>query len=484
MRRSLTITLAAAAMLAYGIPAASAASTGTTRTAPPLAAGGWGTAKELPGTGALNTEGAADVNSVSCTSAGNCSVGGSYQTLVNGNSVTRPFVDTEANGRWQKAREVQGIAAWKVHRYASVRSVSCSSAGNCSAAGYYRNNAFGTKDEPFVVSETGGTWGSSAALAGLPANGSAELMSLSCGGPGDCSAGGYYTDGNRLQQAFVVSQNGGTWGSAEEVPGTAALNTGGVASLYSVSCASAGNCSAGGYYIGSHGDQAFAVTETGGIWGNAEEVPGTAALNTGGDARLDSVSCSSAGDCGAGGSYTDSSGNEGFVVSETDGTWGTAQAVPGVEGIGPLSCTSQGNCGAGAYDEAPVGPDQYYQAYVVSETDGTWGTAEEVPGIAALDSGGDSFMAAFSCGAAGDCSAGGDYTTNGVSGATQAYVVNEVNGTWGTVEDLPGTSQGSGSEGGGSSVGSMSCVSAAHCVAGGTNPDSSGAQQAFVASRT
>ncbi|MGH3157936.1 MAG: hypothetical protein ACRDNF_15360 [Streptosporangiaceae bacterium] len=60
--------------------------------------------------------------------------------------------------------------------------------------------------------------------------------------------------------------------------------------------------------------------------------------------------------------------------------------------------------------------------------------------------------------------------------------MNETNGTWGDAEDVPGTSQGSG--GLGSSVGSMPCASAAHCVVGGNNPDSSGAEQTFVASRT
>ena len=38
----------------------------------------------------------------------------------------------------------------------------------------------------------------------------------------------------------------GTWGKAKEVPGTATLNTGGGAWIISLSCASAGNCSAGG----------------------------------------------------------------------------------------------------------------------------------------------------------------------------------------------------------------------------------------------
>jgi len=38
----------------------------------------------------------------------------------------------------------------------------------------------------------------------------------------------------------------GGWGTAREVPGTAALNKGGSASIYSVSCTSSGSCSSGG----------------------------------------------------------------------------------------------------------------------------------------------------------------------------------------------------------------------------------------------
>jgi hypothetical protein len=53
-------------------------------------------------------------------------------------------------------------------------------------------------------------------------------------------------------------------------------------------------------------------------WGSAQEVPGTAALNTGGNAEINSVSCASAGNCTAGGSYTDGSGHrQVFVASRT-----------------------------------------------------------------------------------------------------------------------------------------------------------------------
>jgi hypothetical protein len=68
-------------------------------------------------------------------------------------------------------------------------------------------------------------------------------------------------DGPGNVQAFVAGETNGTWGKAEEVPGTAALNQDGRAAISSVSCASAGRCSAVGYYANSAGDQAFVVSE-------------------------------------------------------------------------------------------------------------------------------------------------------------------------------------------------------------------------------
>jgi hypothetical protein len=81
---------------------------------------------------------------------------------------------------------------------------------------------------------------------------------------GDCSAGGYYSDASGFRQAFVVSETSGTWGTAQEVPGTAALNAGGNAATESVSCAPGGNCGAGGFYTTSHpSQQAFVVSKSG-----------------------------------------------------------------------------------------------------------------------------------------------------------------------------------------------------------------------------
>jgi hypothetical protein len=142
---------------------------------------------------------------------------------------------------------------------------------------------------------------------------------VSCGSAGNCSAGGYYTDSSGNSQAFVVSQADGTWGTAIEVPGTAALNQGGGAEISSVSCSSAGNCNSGGYYLdSSYHFQAFVVSQVHGSWGTVIELPGIAALTHGGSAAVFSVSCASVGSCSAGGTYEDSSGHgQVFVVSKT-----------------------------------------------------------------------------------------------------------------------------------------------------------------------
>jgi hypothetical protein len=72
----------------------------------------------------------------------------------------------------------------------------------------------------------------------------------------------------------------------------------------------------------SGGARAGAVTQAtllgGSGWSAAIEVPGIAALNQGGQAKIISASCVSAGHCSAGGTYTDSSNViQAFVVSQT-----------------------------------------------------------------------------------------------------------------------------------------------------------------------
>jgi hypothetical protein len=223
-----------------------------------------------------------------------------------------------------------------------------------------------------IGTASAGTWGNAEAVPGLATLNFADVSSVSCASPDNCSAGGV-SDG----LAFLVDETNGTWGNAEPVPGLAALvpYPGTNDSFTSISCASPGNCSAGGSYFDSssnNGNRAFVVSESKGVWGTAEQVPGLATLNgDGSGANVSSVSCASPGNCSAGGVFF---GGPAFLVDETHGTWGNAEPVPGLTTLGPravslesVSCASPGNCSAGgSYWNLSTGP----QAFVVSESHG------------------------------------------------------------------------------------------------------------------
>ena len=242
------------------------------------------------------------------------------------------------------------------------------------------------------------------------------------------------------------------WGTAVEVPGLAALDAGASAEVSSVSCASAGNCAAGGRYGQvSGGSQAFVVSETHGVWRTAREVP--LPSTSGGSAAVTSVSCPSAGNCTAGGYYpipagpfaVPGSNSQGFVVSETHGVWGTPQVPPGLAAlnvgdfatVSSVSCASAGNCGAaGSWtseddrtDDNPGLPNPF----VAAEKNGHWGTVH-VPSSAKLQlyQSEQIWANAVSCPSAGNCTAVGTAAGFGAWG----FVVREVHGTWGTAAAL------------------------------------------------
>jgi hypothetical protein len=206
-------------------------------------------------------------------------------------------------GTWGKVHTVPGLAALSGGGDSQILSVSCRSVGNCSGGGFYE--AVSGATQAFAVSETNGTWGKAKEVPSsgtLNTGGNAQVGAVSCGSAGNCSGGGFYEQLSGHIQAFVVSQSKGIWGKAKEVPGSAVLNAGGYAQVLSVSCVSAGSCSAGGFYSkASNNVQAFVVNESSGTWGTAEQVPGSAALNVDGAAEIDSVSCASAGSCSAAG---------------------------------------------------------------------------------------------------------------------------------------------------------------------------------------
>jgi hypothetical protein len=196
-RRFAAIRVAAAAavcaIVVTGAGVAAAASGGT-----------WGTAREMPGTAALDQGLPAEALSVSCASAGNCSAGGTYADVPDS---SQAFVASEVNGTWQKAREVAGTL--NQGRAAVVNSVSCASAGNCAAGGSYSDGSVSATEQAFVASEVNGTWQKAIEVPGTAAlnqGGEAAVNSVSCAMAGNCAAVGYYFDSSRHAQAFVVNE--------------------------------------------------------------------------------------------------------------------------------------------------------------------------------------------------------------------------------------------------------------------------------------
>jgi len=409
-----------------------------------LASGGvsWGTAVEVPGTAALNTGGNAEVLSVSCAGAGNCAAGGSYS--VGSLDSGQAFLVSEKNGIWGTAIKVPGMAVLNTGGNAEVLSVSCSGAGSCAAGGFYWDSS--DLGQAFVVSEKNGVWGAAIEvpdLAALDTDGGALVYSVSCASAGNCAAGGQYQDSSNNTHAFVVNEKNGVWGTAVKLAGTAAVG----GWVNSVSCASAGNCAAGG--------TGFVADEKNGVWGTAKAAVGD----------VFSVSCASAGNCAAGGLYERGSREQAFVVSEKSGVWGTAVkflgmalvSTPGPPGVLSVSCASAGDCAAGGFY---VDGSRHIQAFVVSEKNGVWGQAIKVPGT--VNTGGQAEVLSVSCASTGNCAAGGKYYA---SNHEQAFVVGEKYGVWGTAIKVPGTA--ALNTGGEAFTDSVSCASTGKCVAGG-----------------
>ncbi len=99
-----------------------------------------------------------------------------------------------------------------------------------------------------------------------------------------------------------------------------------------------------------------------GSWRHAIEVPGLGALNAGGNAWVFSVSCGSAGNCAAGGQYADGSGHiQAFVASERNGRW--VRPVAAIGGAGRserLRAHRTGRSALGVGAEAGRGDPQIF----------------------------------------------------------------------------------------------------------------------------
>ena len=498
-RRALVVLASAASgALATGMATAGPAvavttSAGITAIVP---AGHWGAAQPVPGLAALNTGGSARVEAMSCASPGNCAAGGSYQDAVHHDQV---FAAIETNGIWGPATPIPNLATLNAGGLADVTSVSCGEAGDCAIGGSYENAQH--DDIPWVDDSVAGTWRMAHGLitTNLTSIDSefeqhfGVVNSISCAVAGRCAAAvtlpALVAIGSQLHPeaaAYIATELNGIWGTPMAAPivssGAAQLP----AELNSVSCAGTPTfCIAGGYYTDG-GENQHAIIMFGDIdfdgdtWGGAAEVPALAALpgyNTHNPfATVSSVSCLPSGDCAAGGFYTDTAGHhQAFTGNEDNGSPWTTRIIPdlaelnagGQAFVDDMSCGAPGECAvAGSFEDSA----SQSQAYVDVEAGGLWRNAQQILGV------NDNPLAAatrVSCAGVGFCVAGGLYR----AGGTQAFVTNELAGTWGGAQQIAGNLN----VGGNAGVTAVSCTPDSNCGAGGFYPDAAGHQSGWVA---
>ena len=391
--------------------------------------GTWHSATQVPGLAALDTAGVGSANHVSCPSIGNCTVAGDYGTGSAGNPVMHEFVASEANGGWLGAITVPGLDALADvadGNQATVTSLSCSSPGNCALGGDYVSalsspapGLAGSLDlrsalasgrsltrvgqsarlalarpqasalqagapqatgsdamEPFVASEVNGTWANATApgIPGLTGSGQSWVNAVQCPAAGHCVAAGAYSVSATANAGggFYVAQSGTGWSKAI---------TNSTFAPVALACSSAGNCTAAGSDVKG---VATVQREVNGAWGAASELPGATSLAYKGKRA---------------------------VLSQVE----------------YLACPSAGNCSAaGLYATGSATSTTAVESFVASQVNGAWSAAQVPPGLASLGTGGFTFATGLACASAANCLVGGGYMAAGAPGGIGAFVLTEV----------------------------------------------------------
>ena len=238
---------------------------------------------------------------------------------------------------------------------------------------------------------------------------------------------------------------------------TAGLGVGGMnfSNPESVSCFSSSYCVAGG----TSGNSAVAWVYNGTNWSSGQPLIADSDLylNYPSVARVQSVSCPSAGLCVAGGIWRDQYFDIEDFVSVYNGTsWSTSELGrdPGNVKVNSVSCASASFCVAGG----SLRTGDFSYSPFTSVFDGT-GWTDQSPWEWA--SGATSEVNSISCISASFCVAGGDHPS--INMATPQAFVSIFDGSNWSFQDVTASLN----SGHSAKVNSVSCLSRSFCVAGG-----------------
>ena len=332
--------------------------------------------------------------------------------------------------------------------------ISCPVIGVCEAVGEYLN--YGSPAYlPFVQGWDGTDWSLESSPDPMGTS-SSELAAISCSDAADCEAVGNSIDEADNIVTLAERWNGTTW-SIQTTPNPSSASW-----LDGISCISPSSCEAVGYYVDAEGNRsALAEAWDGTTWTlHTVPVPSDAI-----DSEVEAISCVSADDCEAVGLYTyDASGNLAGLVDIWNGIKWKLQSIPGpgtsiassYEGV---SCTSADDCEAvGSYFGSST--EEYP---LVAKWNGTKWTRQSAPDPSGST---DAGLSGVWCLSADDCESVGD--SYGASGIENSLAM-----LWnGTAWDLQAPLDGFNSKG--SALTGVSCATSTTCEAVGAYGNSSG----------
>ncbi|MGO9876893.1 MAG: hypothetical protein ACLPVY_24220 [Acidimicrobiia bacterium] len=393
------------------------------------------------------------LSQVECKSATSCvAVGDSGSGPLTPAGAETPLIARWNGTRWLNVPSATPAGA----KLAALVGISCSSIGRCAAVGTFANPTSGG-DDPLAERWDGTIW-SVVPAATRPGPRIAILSGVSCVATDSCLAVGESPSG-----ALSERWNGTSW----SIVPSAATTAGQFGSLTAISCASSAACYAVGDDSGANGSVPLAERWNGTTW-SVTPIPKP---TTGADSLLASVSCSDAADCMAVGSTLKLSITTidiSPLIEHWDGVhWSIlAGAVPGgahEPTLSGVSCPSADDCEAvGSYlgNDGPSALIEHWNGTSWSDS-----TSPKPAGTLGAQ------LSAVSCPTVGNCTAVG--TTDAFEGQ-HTIVEHSVADTWSIVASPDAAGQDS------NLLTGVSCASPNDCTAIGISQNAASGGVTFV----
>jgi hypothetical protein len=273
--------------------------------------------------------------------------------------------------------------------------VACPSESDCWAVGIQSINSV---TEHTLTEHWDGTAWNIVTSPNTNAADSNVLYGMTCASASECWAVGFYqTSNSNLRQTLILKWNGSVWKIVASPNGDTSHNN----VLYGVACVSASQCWAVGNYNNGTADVTLIEKWNGTSW----KVVASPNVITQFGNYLNSITCASTSECWADGYYYDNNGFGTPLIEGWNGTsWSLATSAPVYGVLESLACAGTSDCwAAGSYANGNVSQTLF------EHWNGTAWSQVAAPSIAPVQR---HLLLGLTCASSADCWAVGFYDDN------------------------------------------------------------------------